>query len=180
MTAGMGADVVIFDTSLERLSDLVIRFATTPVRSRALSRLVLEDELRRADAVIGAVLIRGARAPRLLKRDDLCLLRAGAVLVDVSIDQGGCFESSRPTTHADPIFVVDDVIHYCVANLPGLVPRASTRAVTAATLPYIKSLAALGTTQAVETDAALASGVSIRGGDILDPGVGAAAAEAGR
>jgi alanine dehydrogenase len=127
--------------------------------------------LPRADLVIGAVLIHGARAPRVVKRDQLKLMKPAAVLVDVSIDQGGCFETSRPTTHSDPTYQVDGITHYCVTNMPGAVPVTSTYALTNATLPYVLALADLGVRAAVEHDVGLQLGVNVAGGHITNTAV---------
>src|SRR5829696_5892395 len=137
---GMEADVFVFDRSIDRLRELDVAFGgrASTVYS---STLAVEEMLPRADLVIGAVLIHGARAPYVVKRDQLGLMKKRAVLVDVSIDQGGCFETSRPTTHSDPVYEVDGVTHYCVANMPGAVPVTSTFALTNATLPYVLALA---------------------------------------
>ena len=129
---------------------------------------VREQLLPEADLVIGAVLVRGARAPKLVHRDDLAPMRAGSVLVDVSIDQGGCFETSRPTTHADPTYVVDGVVHYCVTNMPGAVPCTSTWALTNATLPYVVALADLGP-DALAQRPGLAAGLTVAGGAVVHP-----------
>jgi alanine dehydrogenase len=127
----------------------------------------IEAELERADVVIGAVLIPGAAAPKLVTRAMLPLLPPRAVLVDVAIDQGGCFETSRPTTHAEPTYEVDGVLHYCVANMPGAVPRTSTMALTNATLPYVRRIAELGLDGAIDADPGLAPGVNVRAGELL-------------
>ena len=116
--------------------------------------------------MIGAVLIAGAAAPKLVYREDIRNMRAGAVVVDVSIDQGGCFETSRPTTHAEPTYVVDDVVHYCVTNMPGAVPRTSTFALTNATLPFVKALAGYGWRDALSRDPHLASGLNVHAGHV--------------
>ena len=137
---GMEADVFVFDRNIDRLRELDVAFGgrASTVYS---STLAVEEMLPRADLVIGAVLVHGARAPYVVKRDQLGLMKKRAVLVDVSIDQGGCFETSRPTTHSDPVYEVDGVTHYCVANMPGAVPVTSTFALTNATLPYVLALA---------------------------------------
>ena len=122
--------------------------------------------MRDADLVIGAVLVAGAAAPKLVTRAMVKTMKPGAVLVDISIDQGGCFETSHPTTHAEPTFVVDGVIHYCVANMPGAVPRTSTLALTNATLPYVRALADLGWREALQRDAGLAGGLNVHAGQI--------------
>ncbi len=137
---GMGADVFVYDKSIDRLRDLDVAFAggCSTVYSTTLS---IEEMLPRADLVIGAVLVHGARAPSVVRREQLALMKPGAVMVDVAIDQGGCFETSHPTTHGEPTFEVDGIIHYCVANMPGAVPITSTYALTNATLPYALALA---------------------------------------
>ena len=137
---GMEADVFVFDRNLDRLRELDVAFGgrASTVYS---STLAIEEMLPQADLVIGAVLVHGARAPYVIKRDQLALMKKQAVLVDVSIDQGGCFETSRPTTHSDPVYEVDGVTHYCVTNMPGAVPATSTFALTNATLPYVLALA---------------------------------------
>jgi alanine dehydrogenase len=166
VACGMGADVTILDRSLRRLRELDELFEG---RARVVmsSHAQLEEELRRSDAVIGAVLVPGATAPRLITREMLALLPERAVLVDVAIDQGGCFETSRPTTHAQPAYSVDGVLHYCVANMPGAVPRTSTLALTNATLPYVRRLADLGLDAAIADDAGIAPGVNVRAGEIM-------------
>ncbi|WP_367950043.1 alanine dehydrogenase, partial [uncultured Parabacteroides sp.] len=131
----------------------------------------IEQELPATDLVIGAVLIPGAKAPHLITRDMLKLMKKGSVLVDVAIDQGGCFETSHPTTHADPVFEVDGIVHYCVANIPGAVPQTSTLALTNATLPYVLKLADKGWRQACEADKSLALGLNIVEGNIVYPAV---------
>ena len=140
---GMGADVFVYDKSIDRLRELEVGFggACSTVYS---TTLAVEEMLPRADLVIGAVLVHGARAPYVVRREQLALMKPGAVLVDVAIDQGGCFETSRPTTHRDPTFEVDGITHYCVANMPGAVPITSTQALTNATLPYAIALADRG------------------------------------
>ena len=137
---GMEADVFVFDTNIDRLRELDVIFGgrASTVYS---STLAVEEMLPHADLVIGAVLIHGARAPHVIRREQLALMKHRAVLVDVSIDQGGCFETSRPTTHSDPTYEVDGIIHYCVTNMPGAVPVTSTFALTNATLPYVLALA---------------------------------------
>jgi alanine dehydrogenase len=137
--------------------------------SLAIERLVVE-----ADLVVGAVLIPGARAPHLVSAETVRAMRPGAVLVDISIDQGGCFETSHVTTHSDPTYVVDGVVHYCVGNMPGAVPRTSTYALTNVTLPYVVAIADRGLEAAVRSDAALALGVNVVHGAITNDGVAAA------
>ena len=167
---GMEADVFVFDKSIDRLRglDVALGGRASTVYSSTLS---VEEMLPRADLVIGAVLVHGARAPRIVKREQLKLMKPGAVLVDVSIDQGGCFETSRPTTHSDPTYEVDGVLHYCVANMPGAVPITSTYALTNATLPYVLELAEHGIAEAVQRDPALRPGVNIAGGHVTHPAV---------
>ena len=170
MAAGLGADVTITDISLPRLRYLS---DTMPKNVKTLysSAHNIEQELPTTDLVIGAVLIPGAKAPHLVSRDMLKLLRKGSVLVDVAIDQGGCFETSRPTTHAEPIFEVDNIIHYCVANIPGAVPQTSTLALTNATLPYAIKLANKGWEKACAEDAGLKLGLNIIDGKVVYPAV---------
>jgi alanine dehydrogenase len=167
---GMEADVFVFDRSLDRLRELDVAFAgrASTVYS---STLAIEQMLPRADLVIGAVLIHGARAPRVIKRDQLKLMKHRAVLVDVSIDQGGCFETSRPTTHSDPTYEVDGITHYCVTNMPGAVPITSTFALTNATLPYALALAAHGVQGAIARDPGLRVGVNVAGGQVTHAAV---------
>ncbi len=170
MAAGLGADVTLCDISLPRLRYLA---ETMPKNVKTLysSRYNIEQELPTTDLVVGAVLIPGAKAPHLITRDMLSLMRPGSVLVDVAIDQGGCFETSHPTTHAEPIYEVDGVVHYCVANIPGAVPCTSTLALTNATLPYALKLADLGWEAACRADAGLAKGLNVVDGKVTFPGV---------
>jgi alanine dehydrogenase len=167
---GMEADVFVFDKSIDRLRDLDVALGgrASTVYS---STLAVEELLPRADLVIGAVLVHGARAPRVVRRSQLASMKPGAVLLDVSIDQGGCFETSRPTTHSDPTFEVDGVLHYCVANMPGAVPITSTYALTNATLPYAMALAEHGVEGAVARDPGLRLGVNVAGGHVTHPAV---------
>jgi alanine dehydrogenase len=130
------------------------------------STLQIESSIADADLVIGAVLVPGARAPKLVTRDMLKGMKPGAVIVDVAIDQGGCFETSKPTTHSDPVYEVDGIVHYCVANMPGGVPITSTKGLTNATLPYVEEIAELGLVRAVLRDPALARGVNVLEGKI--------------
>jgi alanine dehydrogenase len=162
---GMEADVFVYDRNIDRLRELDIIFGGRCSTCYA-STLEIEQRLPEADLVIGAVLIHGARAPRVVTRDQLGLMKRGAVLVDVSIDQGGCFETSRPTTHSDPTYEVDGIRHYCVTNMPGATPITSTYALTNATLPYLLELANLGVRAAVTIDPGLARGVNVAGGHI--------------
>jgi alanine dehydrogenase len=167
---GMEADVFVFDRNLDRLRELDIAFAGRADTIYS-STLAIEQMLPRADLVIGAVLIHGARAPYVIKRDQLKLMKERAVLVDVSIDQGGCFETSRPTTHSNPVYEVDGVTHYCVANMPGAVPVTSTFALTNATLPYVLALADHGVEGAIELLPGLKPGVNVAGGKVTHPAV---------
>ena len=172
---GMQADVFVFDRSIDRLRELEVAFAgrASTVYS---STLAIEEMLPLADLVIGAVLVHGGRAPRVVTREQLRLMRKHAVLVDVSIDQGGCFETSRPTTHSDPTYEVDSITHYCVTNMPGAVPITSTYALTNATLPYVIELADRGVAEALEQNAGLGLGLNVRAGEITHPGVAEALA----
>ncbi|HMD51638.1 MAG TPA: alanine dehydrogenase [Solirubrobacteraceae bacterium] len=167
---GMQADVFVFDRSIDRLRELEVAFAgrASTVYS---STLAIEEMLPVADLVIGAVLVRGGLAPHVVTREQLKLMRRHAVLVDVSIDQGGCFETSRPTTHSEPTFEVEGITHYCVANMPGAVPITSTYALTNATLPYVMALADRGIEAALEGSRDLAMGLNVRGGEITHPAV---------
>jgi alanine dehydrogenase len=170
---GMQADVFVFDRSIDRLRELEVAFGgrASTVYS---STLAVEEMLPAADLVIGAVLVHGGRAPHVITRAQLGLMRRHAVLVDVSIDQGGCFETSHPTTHSDPTFEVDGITHYCVANMPGAVPITSTYALTNATLPYVIALAEQGVAEALEHDPGLRLGLNVRDGEITHPAVAAA------
>jgi alanine dehydrogenase len=165
MAVGLRADVTVVDRSVDRLRELSAMFGSA-LRTAYSTTETIERLVRDADLVIGAVLVAGAAAPKLLTRAMLGTMKPGTVVVDISIDQGGCFETSRPTTHADPTFVVDGVIHYCVANMPGAVPRTSTLALTNATLPYVRALADLGWQAALRRDAGLAAGLNVHAGEI--------------
>jgi alanine dehydrogenase len=171
IAAGLGAEVEILDVSIPRLRELEARFGNA-VRTRHATAFAIERAAEWADMVVGAVLVRGARAPHVLNREQVARLRPGTVLVDISIDQGGCFETSRPTSHADPTYVVDGVIHYCVANIPGAAPITATHGLTAATLPYVARLAA-GGIEEVERDPLLRKGLTVAGGEIVHPVVAA-------
>jgi alanine dehydrogenase len=170
IAVGVRADVTVVDRSLKRLRELDALFGgrlkTVASTTEAVEALVVQ-----ADLVIGAVLVAGAAAPKLVTREMVRKMKPGAVLVDISIDQGGCFETSRPTTHAEPTFVVDSVVHYCVTNMPGAVPRTSTFALTNATLPYVKALAAQGTLRALAADANFARGLNVHAGEIVHEAV---------
>jgi alanine dehydrogenase len=170
---GMGANVTIFDISPRRLAELDQQFLGA-VRTVYSATSDVERAVTEADVVIGAVLIPGASAPKLVSAALLPRMRPGSVLVDVAIDQGGCFETSRPTTHDEPTFTIDGVIHYCVANMPGAVPRTSAVALNNATLPYIRRIADRGVHHAMEADTHLAEGLNISGGRLRHRAVAAA------
>lgn len=170
MAVGLGAQVAVVDRSLPRLDELDARFGgrlqTLYATTDAVERAVLD-----ADLVIGAVLVPGAAAPKLVTREMVGRMRPGSVLVDISIDQGGCFETSHPTTHEDPTYVVDGVVHYCVANMPGAVARTSTLALTNATLPFVLALADKGVNRALRDDPHLRAGLNVHAGRITHPAV---------
>nr|BFF20506.1 alanine dehydrogenase [Promicromonospora thailandica] len=170
---GMGADVTVLDVSLPALRRIEARFGGA-VATRASTTYDVAEQVESADLVIGSVLVPGAAAPRLVTDEMVKTMRAGAVLVDVAIDQGGCFEHSRPTTHDAPTFAVHDTLYYCVANMPGAVPATSTRALTNATLPYVAAIADRGWRDALRADAALAQGLNTHAGQVTNPGVAAA------
>jgi alanine dehydrogenase len=165
MAAGMRADVTVVDRSTKRLRELSTQFAgavkTVYSTADAIEKLVLD-----ADLVIGAVLVAGAAAPKLVTHDMVKRMKPGAVMVDIAIDQGGCFETSRPTTHAQPTYVQDGVVHYCVTNMPGAVPRTSTFALTNATLPYVRAIADLGWEKALARDPGFAKGLNVHAGKL--------------
>jgi alanine dehydrogenase len=170
IAVGMEADVFVFDVNIDRLREIDVALGgrCSTVYS---STLAVEEMLPRADLVVGAVLVHGARAPHVVKRTQLSLMQRHAVLVDVAIDQGGCFETSRPTTHRDPTFEVDGIIHYCVANMPGAVPISSTYALTNATLPYVLALADHGVAGAARRDPGLRLGINVARGRVTHPAV---------
>ncbi len=170
MAAGLGAHVTLLDLSLDRLRYLadILPPNVDPLFS---NRHNLVEQLRKADLVIGAVLLPGAKAPKLVRREDLKLMKPGSVIVDVAVDQGGCIETIKPTTHENPTYVVDGIIHYGVANMPGGVPRTSTLALTNATFAYAKRLAKHGWRQACREDAALFLGLNVVEGKVVYPGV---------
>ncbi|MEO0788389.1 MAG: alanine dehydrogenase [Bacteroidota bacterium] len=170
MAAGLGADVYILDINLNRLRYLeeVMPANVTTVYSNEYN---IRQMVPNMDLIVGAVLIPGAKAPKLITRDMLPMMRPGTVLVDVAVDQGGCIETCKPTTHADPTFIIDGIVHYCVANMPGAVPFTSTTALTNATLPYVLKLANHGWEKATAHDPALAKGLNIIKGDVVYPGV---------
>ncbi|NME67034.1 alanine dehydrogenase [Flammeovirga aprica] len=166
IAAGMGADVTIMDIDLYRLRQLD-DIMPANVKTMVSSEHNIREEIKDADMVVGAVLIPGAKAPHLITKDMLSSMRDGAVLVDVAVDQGGCFETTKPTTHAEPVFEVDGVMHYCVANMPGAVPYTSTLALTNATLPYAIQLADKGWEAACRDNEELKKGLNIIGGDVV-------------
>jgi len=170
MAAGLGAEVIVLDVSLDRLrylSDVM----PANVKLIYSNRHNLVSELPRTDLLIGAVLVPGAKAPSLVLRADLAMMKNGAVLVDVAVDQGGCIETVKPTTHENPTYVVDGVIHYAVANMPGAVPRTSTLALTNATFPYVRQLAHMGWRAACTANRPLMKGLNVVGGKVVYPGV---------
>lgn len=170
---GMGARVTVLDRSQQVLRGLSARFGPA-LATRHATRHAVEDYLRQADLVIGAVLVPGAAAPKLIRRDMLAAMKPGSVIVDVAIDQGGCAETSHPTTHSAPIYVVDGIVHYCVANMPGAVARTSAHALNAATLPYVIALAEKGWRRALIEDAGFARGLNVCAGRLTEAQVGAA------
>lgn len=170
MAAGLGADVTIMDVSLPRLRQLddIMGANVTTIMS---NKYNIEQAIKESDLIIGAVLIPGAKAPRLITRDMLKMMRPGTVLVDVAVDQGGCFETTKATTHRDPTYIIDDVVHYCVANMPGAVPYTSTVALTNATLPYALQLANKGWVKACQENRELLLGLNVVKGDVVYEGV---------
>ena len=170
IAVGFGADVTILDTNLSRLSYLDDIFGVR-AKTRYSSHGDLEECLKDADLIIGAVLIHGYAAPKLVKEEDLKLMGKGSVIVDVAVDQGGCFETTHPTTHQDPIFIIDDIVHYCVANMPGAVPRTSAIALGNATLEYGLKIAGMGLEEALKSDKGLALGLNVYNGKITCVGV---------
>ena len=166
VASGMGAAVTVFDVNINRLRELDSEFGAG-IRTRYSSAYDLEDAVKGADLVIGAVLVPGGKAPRLISNSVVAQMQTGAVLVDIAIDQGGCFEDSRPTTHDDPTFAVHDTLFYCVANMPSAVPKTSTFALTNATMPYVLKLADHGWHAACRSDPALAQGLSTHDGALL-------------
>ena len=165
MAVGLGAQVTILDLSSDRLNELSNKFGDK-VSTRVSSKELIKELVIESDLVIGAVLVAGAAAPKLVTKEHVKQMRPGSVMVDISIDQGGCFETSKPTTHAEPTYIVDDVVHYCVTNMPGAVPRTSTFALTNETLPFIKSLANSGWQNALKNDEHLKNGLNVHAGSI--------------
>ncbi len=170
MALGLGADVTVLDRNTSVLEGLAARFGAA-LRTAYSSTPVLEEFVLDADLVIGAVLIKGAEAPHLVTAEMVRRMRRGSVLVDVAIDQGGCFETSHPTTHSEPTFIVDGVVHYCVANMPGAVPKTSTFALSHATLPYVLRLATRGIRSSLRADPHLRDGLNITAGLVTEPAV---------
>jgi alanine dehydrogenase len=170
VAAGLGANVRILDINLDRLrylDDIMPPNVTTLYSDRH----TIRESVERADLVIGAILIAGARAPRLVRRDDLARMKPGAVIVDVAIDQGGCIETSRPTTHKNPTYLVDGIVHYCVTNMPGAVGRTSTYALNNVTLPYTLLLANKGWKAVAETHPGIAQGINVIAGQVTNQAV---------
>ena len=165
MAIGLGADVTILDRNIQTLRDLVVRFGPS-VETLYSTGLAIEEQVLAADLVIGGVLVKGAEAPKLVSEDLVKRMKRGSVLVDVAIDQGGCFETSHATTHSEPTFVVHDVVHYCVANMPGAVARTSTYALNNVTLPFVLALADKGYRRAMREDPHLLNGLNVHQGDI--------------
>jgi len=170
---GLGGSVTVLDRSIDRLRELAAAWGNR-IETVFSSELTIEQLLPDADLVVGAVLVAGARAPWVIRREHLGLMKPGAVLVDISIDQGGCVETSRPTTHSQPTFAVDGVLHYCVANMPGAVPNTSTYALTNATLPYLAALCDKGAAAALRDDPGFMDGLSVAGGRLTSEPVAAA------
>lgn len=170
IAVGMGAQVTVINLDIERLQYLDDLYKGRIV-TRASTQAAIEDAVVTADLLIGAVLVPGARAPKLVSRSTVAKMKPGSVIVDVAVDQGGCIETTKPTTHSDPVYVVDRVLHYCVPNMPGIVPRTSTHALTNATLPYLLKLASSGVGTAVGADAGLAKGVNLLQGKVTCRGV---------
>jgi alanine dehydrogenase len=165
MAVGMRADVTIYDINMERLAELDM-FFSSQIKTAYASRTAIASAVEKAELVIGAVLVPGAAAPKLVTREMLKTMKRGSVLVDIAIDQGGCFETSHPTTHADPVFEVDGIIHYCVANMPGAVARTSAFALNNATLPFALKIAKLGAAEAMRRDPHLANGLNVSDGKV--------------
>jgi alanine dehydrogenase len=170
MAVGMGANVTIIDRNLNRLRELDDIFHGQVI-TLAFNTWTIAESLKTADLVLGAVLIPGASAPKLVRREMIASMKRGAVVVDIAIDQGGCFETSRPTTHSDPIYFVDGVLHYCVSNMPAAVPQTSTAALTNATLPYLLEMANYGIEKASQRHPSIREGINTLGGHIMHPAV---------
>jgi len=170
MAVGLGAEVTVVDRSVPRLRELDVQFQGR-IKTVFSTQDAIERLVREADLVIGAVLVVGAAAPKLVTRAMLKHMRPGSVIVDIAIDQGGCFETSQPTSHASPTYTTDGIIHYCVTNMPGAVPRTSTYALTNATLPYVRALADKGLAKALADDPCLAQGLNVHQGMITHEAV---------
>jgi alanine dehydrogenase len=170
MAVGLKADVVVLDRSVKRLRELQFAFGNK-LKAIYSTTESLERHVLDADLVVGAVLVAGAAAPKLVSKEMVKKMRPGSVMVDISIDQGGCFETSRPTTHAEPTYEVDGVVHYCVTNMPGAVARTSAFALNNATLPFVKALADKGYEQALKDDEHLARGLNVHNGAITHDAV---------
>jgi alanine dehydrogenase len=170
MAVGLGADVTILDRDPAVLERLATHFEAR-AKTRFAARAVVDETVVDADLVVGAVLVPGGRTPRLVAREMLRAMQPGAVLVDVAIDQGGCFETSHPTTHAEPTYVVDGIVHYCVANMPGAVARTSTYALNNATLPHVLAIADHGWRDAMKADPHLRAGLNVHAGRVTNPAV---------
>lgn len=173
MAAGLGANVTIMDTNLSRLRYLD-DIMPANVHTQFATSHAIQSHLPRVDLLIGAVLLHGSKAPQLIRKDDLSKMEVGTVLVDVAVDQGGCIETCKPTTHENPVYEINGILHYCVANMPGAVPQTSTLALTQATLPYIQILANLGWKGAITSNEALNKGLTIDNGKLFHPGLAAA------
>ena len=173
VAVGLGADVTVLDTNLQRLRELDALYAGR-IRTIASNSFEIERACLAADMVIGSVLVPGAKAPKLVSNDLVARMKPGSVLVDIAVDQGGCFADTHATTHADPTYTVHGSLFYCVANMPGAVPNTSTYALTNATLPYIRSIAALGWEAALRADPALALGLNTHAGSLTNAPVAAA------
>ena len=165
------AFVKVLDSSQSKLDDLMSRFGTNNIQYILSTEDSIQSSINESDLVIGSVYVVGKEAPKVVKKDMLMSMKPGTVMVDVSIDQGGCFETSKPTTHDDPIFVEDDIVHYCVTNMPGAVPLTATEALNSVTLPYIKELAQKGVQSTLETNKHIRNGLNIKGGEIIHPSV---------
>jgi alanine dehydrogenase len=165
MAIGLGADVTVIDRNIDTLRSLVVRFGQT-IKTVYSTGHAIEEQVLGADLVIGGVLVPGAEAPKLVTKDMVSRMKPGSVLVDVAIDQGGCFETSHATTHSDPTYVVDEVVHYCVANMPGAVAHTSTYALNNVTLPFILALADKGYQLALHEDRHLLAGLNVHLGDV--------------
>ena len=170
IAAGFQADVAILDVDLDRLRYLD-DIMPANVNMLYSDRHTVLEQIQRADLVVGSVLIPGAKAPRLVRKEDLRMMKPGSVVIDVAVDQGGCIETSRPTTHSDPTFIVDDVVHYCVANMPGAVGRTSTFALCNATLPWVMRLASIGWEGAIDSDGPLKEAINVHAGEITNDAV---------